>query len=45
MTNFGDKISFNRYACEYTSSKPMTDIENKLAVIEADIVKMMAEVS
>ena len=41
----GYEINFNRYFNRYTPPRPLEEIDAELRAIEADIVRMLAEVT
>ncbi len=41
----GYEINFNRYFYRYTPPRPLEEIEDEIRAIEADIVRMLAEVT
>jgi type I restriction enzyme M protein len=41
----GYEINFNRYFYRYTPPRPLEEIESEIRGIEADILKMLAEVT
>jgi hypothetical protein len=41
----GYEINFNRYFYRYTPPRPLEEIEGDIRAIEADIVRMLAEVT
>ena len=41
----GYEINFNRHFFRYTPPRPLEDIESDIRAIEADIVRMLSEIT